>query len=224
MEKKENNLSTNIEAKNRLLGGILGAIPGALIGGLGGAILSIGAGIFGAKRSLNKADKIQTRIDYENSFYFQHIKSEKEHFDKNDAYCKMTEKECDAYFDSIRELYPMRYEFSFKKWPRLRFGQVATSLGSYRTYSDVYGSRDAGFAMSILKQALVRELDEAKRDGKEITWIKVNVINQGEFSSEPESFDTVYFYCIDGWQRYPMSQFDADKHGMRLCDEYSRTM
>ncbi len=199
MEKKENNLSTNIEAKNRLLGGILGAIPGALISGIGGAILSIGAGIFGAKLSLDEADRAQ--MEFENDPKRTHLAYMKKHYEYNDEFSVMQTEHCEEYLEKIRQEYPMEKEFTY--WINGCFPSLDCNM--YRCYV-AKDESTSSFAMAIIYNDLVREIEDAKAKGAKITWTKMNVEIEKMSGVKKE---IRYIYSINDKARIPVRESKA---------------
>ena len=201
----------NIEAENRFTFGVFGMIPAWLVAGPVGIVGSLIAGIAGA----NASNKKKKRAKYNSMRY---IPTEKRRYNKQcetnkleelrkvgNKYALMTNKECHAYFEKIREEYPMEAEGISYSNPEYLGCYVGDSghktakiiIGYDNNNKPKYDERDFE-VIGKFNQEIVELLEKAKKDGLNIKWIKINT------QLHPNSYKkTLYYYKVESdWYIY----------------------
>lgn len=218
MNRKKSTMSNNIEAQNRLTGGILGMIPATLVGGPIGAIASFFAGILGANQSINKANKNYNpykRTAYE--IANDEFEAYKERKRNGDKFANMERHECDRYFANFRKDHSVIDEiYGFN----LITGSAPTTLGCYEILGQMEKDSHRDICTKVLiENDIIRMLEEAIEKGEKVGWYKYEHRKYFDaFTHKGGYYVTGYSYAYSiGIRSYfPISQDKANLEVKRL--------
>lgn len=221
MSRKKSTLSNNIEAQNRLAGGILGMIPATLVGGALGAVVSLAAGILGVNHSLNKANKNYNPYrrsirEIASDEYKAHMERQK----NGEKYANMTSEDCDRYFANFRKKYPMvDHIYGYN----LDTGYAPTTLGCYEILGQMGDDTHRDIAPRVLiENDIIRKLEGAIKKGEEdIGWYKYEHRKYYDVLYPEEGYYVAgysYAYKIGMYTFFPINECKACREANTLYD------
>lgn len=187
---------TNSQAKDRLGLGIIGMIPAALVGGVGGAIMSLVAGIFGAHASVKKAQgkpELPNEIEKIVSTNDEVNKRHSALKEQGEKYACMSNEECLRYFEEYRKKYPMTISGDYIFEPHYAISYPTGISKIAKAIID--GKEDKLCTSGIIYQDLVRKMEEARQNGYDSCWIRLYYMEYGKMKE-------FYLYDVKGNEIY----------------------